>query len=402
MATSSGRGHLTAITGLVAAIGGPIVITALLSMVGTASARDYVFLYLALVAVLGTVTGLPSALTAAALSFVLVDYFFIPPVHTLTIADPSDLIDLVVFAAVAVAAGGVGSGRRHTQIEAERLTAQVRHTNDQLEQLEHEQAEAAAVAVRLAQTQQQVRVLEASDRLRSDLLANVSHELRTPLASILTGATDLLARPRLPAPVHGDVEAIIGQARRLERLVSDLLDMARIEAHALTLDPVEIDLGDAVDAAAARLRLASPGRPVAIDLPPDGLEVLADWDRLGQILDNLLQNANRHAPSGTPITVEAAPGKRSMIIVRVIDQGPGVPVEQRERIFERFVRGLPGGETEAHARGAVSRGTGLGLAIVRGLVEAHAGRVWIEDSEEGEGAHFAFTLPAASPTDPRS
>ena len=402
MATSSGRGHLTALAGLVAAIGGPIVITGLLSMVGSASARDYVFLYLALVAVLGTVTGLPSALTAAALSFVLVDYFFIPPVHTLTIADPSDLIDLVVFAAVAVGAGGVASGRRHAQIEAERLTAQVRHTNEQLEQLEREQTEAAAVAVRLAQTQQQVRVLEASDRLRSDLLANVSHELRTPLASILTGATDLLGRPRLPATVHGDVEAIIGQARRLERLVSDLLDMARIEAHALTIDPVEIDLGDAVEAAAARLRLASPSRSVAIDLPPDGLEVLADWDRLGQILDNLLQNADRHAPPGTPITVEAAPGKRSMVVIRVIDQGPGVPVAQRERIFERFVRGVTDGETEETARGAVPSGTGLGLAIVRGLVEAHAGRVWIEDSEEGEGAHFAFPLPAASPADPRS
>jgi K+-sensing histidine kinase KdpD len=347
------------------------------------------------------VSGLPSALTAAALSFVLVDYFFIPPLHTLTIADASDLIDLVVFAAVAIAAGGVGSGRRHAQIEAERLTAQVRQTNAQLEQLEREQTEAAAVAVRLAQTQQQVRVLEASDRLRTDLLANVSHELRTPLASILTGATDLLSRPRLPATVHGDVEAIIGQARRLERLVSDLLDMARIEAHALTLDPVEIDLGDAIEAAAARLRLASPGRAVAIDLPPDGLEVLADWDRLGQILDNLVQNADRHAPAGTPITVEAAPGKRSMVVIRVIDQGPGVPVEQRERIFERFVRGVDVGEPEERPSGAVPSGTGLGLAIVRGLVEAHAGRVWIEDSEEDEGAHFAFTLPAASPTDPR-
>jgi two-component system sensor histidine kinase KdpD len=318
-------------------------------------------------------------------------------VHSLAIADPSDLIDLVVFAAVAVAAGGVGSGRRRTQIEAERLTAQVRHTNEQLEHLEREQAEAAAIAVRLAQTQQQVRVLEASDRLRTDLLANVSHELRTPLASILTGATDLLGRPRLPAPVHADVEAIIGQARRLERLVSDLLDMARIEAHALTLDPVEIDLGDAVEAAAARLRLASPGRPVRISLPPDGLEVLADWHRLGQILDNLLQNADRHAPSGTPITVEAAPGKRSMVVIRVIDQGPGVPVEQRERIFERFVRGVTDRETGEDGHGAVPSGTGLGLAIVRGLVEAHAGRVWIEDPEEGEGAHFAFTLPAAAP-----
>ena len=394
MSTSSGRGHLTALAGLAAAIGGPIAITALLSLVGPASARDYVFLYLALVAVLGTLTGLPSALTAAALSFLLVDYFFVPPVHTLTIADPSDLIDLVVFAAVAVAAGGVGSGRRHAQIEAERLTAQLRHTNEQLEQLEREQAEAAAMAVRLAQTQQQVRVLEASDRLRSDLLANVSHELRTPLASILTGATDLLARPRLPAPVHADVEAIIGEARRLERLVSDLLDMARIEAHAVTLDPVEIELGDAVEAAAARLRLASPARPVAISLPPDGLEVLADWDRLGQILDNLLQNADRHAPPGTPITVEATPGKRAMVVVRVIDRGPGVPEEQRERIFERFVRGIDDGQPEGEAGRPAQSGTGLGLAIVRGLVEAHAGRVWIEDPERGEGARFAFTLPA--------
>ena len=117
MGTKSGRGHLTAIAGVVAAIGGPIAITAILSMVGPTSARNYVFLYLALVAVLGTLTGLPSALTAAALSFLLVDYFFVPPVHTLTIADPSDLIDLVVFAAVAMAAGGVGSGRRHAQIE---------------------------------------------------------------------------------------------------------------------------------------------------------------------------------------------------------------------------------------------------------------------------------------------
>jgi K+-sensing histidine kinase KdpD len=401
MATNSGRGHLTALAGLAAAIGGPVAITAILSMIGPASAREYIFVYLALVAVLGTLTGLPSALTAAALSFVLIDYFFVPPVHTLTIADASDLIDLVVFAAVAVVAGGVGSGRRHAQIEAERLTGQLRHTNQQLEQLEREQAEAAAIAVRLAQTQQQVRVLEASDRLRSDLLANVSHELRTPLASILTGATDLLARPRLPAPVHADVAAIIGEARRLERLVSDLLDMARIEAHALTLDPIEIELGDAAEAAAARLRLASPGRAVAISLPPDGLEVLADWDRLGQILDNLLQNADRHAPSGTPILVEAAPGKRSMVVIRVIDQGPGVPVEQRERIFERFVRGVSDGETAEQGQGGVPSGTGLGLAIVRGLVEAHAGRVWIEDPEEGEGAHFAFTLPAAPPTDQR-
>jgi K+-sensing histidine kinase KdpD len=393
---SGARGHLTALGGLVGAIGGPIAITALLSIFGAPTARDYVFIYVALVAVVGTVSGLRPALAAAALSFLLVDYFFVPPIHTLTIADPSDVLDLVVFVAVAGAAGGVGSGRRHAQIEAERLAAQLRNTNTEMERLEREQAEAAAVAVRLAQAQQQVRVLEASDRLRTDLLANVSHELRTPLASILTGATDLLGRPHLAVQVRSEVEAIISEARRLERLVSDLLDMARIEAHALTLDAVDIDLGDAVEAAAGRLRLASPGRPVEISLPADGLEVLADWDRLGQILDNLLQNADRHAPAGTPITVAATPGKRSMVVIRVIDQGPGVPVEQRERIFERFVRGVSDGERDGEAHGPAPSGTGLGLAIVRGLVEAHAGRVWIEDPEEGEGAHFAFTIPAAA------
>jgi K+-sensing histidine kinase KdpD len=395
---SSARGHLTVFAGFIGAIGGPVAITALLSIFGPSTARDYVFVYVALVAVVGTLTGLRSALVAAALSFLLVDWFFVLPIHTLTIADPSDVVDLVVFVAVAGAAGGVGSGRRHAQIEAERLAAELGRTNTQLQRLEREQAEAAAVAVRLAQSQQQVKVLEASDRLRTDLLANVSHELRTPLASILTGATDLLGRPHLSAPLRADVEAIIGEARRLERLVSDLLDMARIEAHALTLDAVEIDLGEAVEAAAGRLRLASPGRPVEVSLPPGGLEVLADWDRLGQILDNLLQNADRHAPPGTPIAVAATPGKRGMVVVRVIDRGPGVPVEQRERIFERFVRGVeeepPDGRLHGQPDGAAQGGTGLGLAIVRGLVEAHAGRVWIEDSEEGEGARFAFTLPA--------
>ena len=128
--------------------------------------------------------------------------------------------------------------------------------------------------------------------------------------------------------------------------------MARIEAHAVTLDAVEIDLGDAIGAAAGRLRLASPGRPVEISLPPDGLEVLADWDRLGQILDNLLQNADRHAPPGTPITVEATPGKRSMVVLRVIDRGPGVPEAQRERIFERFVRGVTDGQADEPVRQA--------------------------------------------------
>jgi signal transduction histidine kinase len=170
-----------------------------------------------------------------------------------------------------------------------------------------------------------------------------------------------------------------------------MLDMARIEGRALRLDPADVDLRDAVQAAVERLHLISPSRVVLSDFD-ETIEVTADWGRLGQVLDNLLRNADLYSPAGTPIRIEAARGKRSMVVIRIIDQGPGIPVEERERVFDRFVRSTAGSD-DAH-RG----GTGLGLAIVRGLVEAHAGRVWVEESRDGEGTRLAFALPAAGPS----
>ncbi|HSP64556.1 MAG TPA: ATP-binding protein, partial [Candidatus Deferrimicrobium sp.] len=297
--------------------------------------------------------------------------------------------NLLVFFGAGGLIGSLGSLRRASQLRAEALTQQLRRANSDLERLNRDQAEAAAVAVRLARTEQQVHALEETDRLRAELLANVSHELRTPLATILTGTSGLLGDAALVAK-RGAIESIVGETERLARLVSDMLDMARIEGHALRLNLVEVDVRDAIAAAAERLARASPARDVAVDV--DGqLEVIADWGRLGQVLDNLLNNADRYAPLGTPIRVEAAPGKRSMVIVRVIDSGPGVAPDQRERIFERFVRSEDGRATATDAAG----GTGLGLAIVRGLVEAHAGRVWVDEPREGGGGTFAFALPSA-------
>jgi K+-sensing histidine kinase KdpD len=380
---------------VIAAVAGPAALTAILVSLPLPESRDYIFLYLGLVAALGLFGGLLATVPCAAVSFLLVDYFFVPPYRTLTIADEADVVNLLVFLVVAAAVGLLGSRRRLAQIRAEKLAKELRAANLELERLDRERGEAAAVAVRLAQAEQQVRVLEASDRVRADLLGNVSHELRTPLASILTGATDMLRRPGLSGEALAEIEALVGAARRLERLVGDLLDMARIEGHALTLEPVEVDLGEAIEAAAGRLHLASPSRAVEVALPPDGLEVLADWDRLGQILDNLLQNADQHAPPGTAITVSGMAGKRSMVVVRVIDRGPGVAAEERERIFERFARGATESGTAADA-GLRSAGTGLGLAIVRGLIQAHAGRIWMEEPGEGEGGRFAFTLPGVA------
>ena len=371
-----------------AAVVAPIVTTvALLSLSGGTS-RDYIFIYLGVVAILAVASGLVPALVAAAASFLLVDWFFVLPVHTFTIADRTDVVNLLVFFGAAGLVGGLGSRRRTAQLRAEALALQLQRAKGDLERLYREQSEAARVAVRLARTEQQVHALEETDRLRAELLANVSHELRTPLATILTGTSGLLADPQLADAKRREVESIVGETERLARLVSDMLDMARIEGHALRLNLGEVDVHDAIAAAVERLGRTSPARNVTVEVE-SGLEVVADWARLGQVFDNLLGNADRYAPPGTAIRVEAAPGKRSMVVIRVIDRGPGVRVDQRERIFERFAR------SEDDVAADAASGTGLGLAIVRGIVEAHAGRVWVEEPRDDGGGRFAFALPSA-------
>jgi two-component system sensor histidine kinase KdpD len=171
-----------------------------------------------------------------------------------------------------------------------------------------------------------------------------------------------------------------------------MLDMARIEGGALDLDLEPLGLDDAIVAAAERLHHASPDREV--DWARSGIEVLADWKRLGQVLDNLLANADRFAPPGTPIKVELTTEVRGLATIRVIDRGPGVATDLRERVFERFMHG------DSKPDEAQSGGTGLGLAIVKGLVEAHAGSVALEPSPAGVGAVFRFTLPLAPTPSP--
>jgi signal transduction histidine kinase len=179
------------------------------------------------------------------------------------------------------------------------------------------------------------------------------------------------------------LQTIASEARRLKLLVDDMLDMTVIESGSLELDLEPLDLADAIAAAADRLHRVAPKREVTWDAEAARVEVLADWDRLGQIFDNLLSNADRFGPPGTAIRVDVALESPGLVTVRVVDHGPGVPVELRDRIFERFFRG-----------DGKAGSTGLGLSIVKGLVEAHAGTVAIEDGAQ-PGATFRFTLPEA-------
>ena len=381
---------------VVAGVLAPLALTALLTRLQTGQSRDYAFLYLAVVAALGLSLGLLASTLAAAVSFLCVDYFFVEPLHTLTIADETDLVNLLVLFGAAGVIGGLSSRRRRAQLEAEALSRGLSDANSELERLNRETAEAARTAVRLAQSQQQVRLLEDADRLRRDLLQNVSHELRTPLASILTGTTALLGQDDLPARWREAAEGIVAQVRRLDRLVSDMLDMTRIEGGALDLHIEEFGMGEAATAAADRLRRLRPERPVDVVVEAEPVDVVADWDRVGQVLDNLLVNADRFSPPGDAIEVHVAPGAREMVVTRVVDHGPGVDPGIRDRLFERFVSTPTAHLDDASDAGL--GGTGLGLAIVRGLVEAQAGRIWLDDVPGGEsGARFAFSLPAARP-----
>jgi two-component system sensor histidine kinase KdpD len=318
------------------------------------------------------------------MSSVLGDYFFLSPVGSLSLVNLSDVLYLVIFFATASGVGSVAALRRRAIIEARHLTRTLGEANTEMERLYREQAASARTAVRLAQTQQQISALRDADRVRRELLQNVSHELRTPLASILTGATVLLGRADVSGAVRDGLMGIVTQSRRLDRLVGDMLDLARIEGHALELRLEPTDMRDAVEAAVARLKQTRPTRDVLVTMEAGALEAVADWDRLGQVLDNLLVNADRYAPPTTPIEIEVAHGARGTIVTRVIDHGPGVDPALRDRIFERFVRDEQSG----------TEGTGLGLAIVRGIIEAHAGRIWLDDPDDGGGAVFAFTLPA--------
>jgi two-component system sensor histidine kinase KdpD len=370
---------------VVAAVVLPVVVTVIL-LRSNLPQREYVFVYMAVVACVAVARGLWPSLLAAAVSFLLVDYYFVPPVHTLTIADEEDLLNLATFFGTAGIVGYVAGRRRQAQMRAEALAGELANANAELVRLNRDQAASAQAAVRLARTEQQVQLLQQAEQDLRDLLGTISHELRTPVGTILTDSTNMLRTQDMNASVRYRIEGIATEARRLNRLLADMLSLGRIESGALhlTLEPVQV--GDAVAAATERLKRIAPDRNVEWDPKEAGVSALADWDSLGQIFDNLLDNANRFAPPGTPIIVRVSQEAPGQVTIRVLDHGPGVPVAMRDRLFNRFVKSPSDG----------GDGSGLGLAITRGLVEAHAGSITLEDGQPGETT-FRFTIPKSEP-----
>ncbi len=229
------------------------------------------------------------------------------------------------------------------------------------------------------------------DRLKGDFLSAVSHELRTPLTTIL-GFSEFLEEG-VAGPVTAEQRRFVRQigeaANHLTWLVDDLLDFARMEAGPFRLDPRPLDvvllLEDALTSMTSAADLA--GITLALDVPTDLPEVLADPPRLHQICLNLLSNAVKFTPAGGCVVLRSRLVGDAMVRVEVADTGIGVPPESCEHLFKKFFR-VQGGLT------ASTKGTGLGLAIAKQLVEAQGGEIGVE-SEIGLGSTFWFTLPRA-------
>ncbi|MEX1173279.1 MAG: ATP-binding protein [Chloroflexota bacterium] len=229
--------------------------------------------------------------------------------------------------------------------------------------------------------------LEGTERRRLQLVGDVAHELRTPLTTV-DGYLEGLQDGVIP-PTEATWALLRGETARLSRLVDGLQQLWRAEARQLPMALTAIEVPALVDSLVGRFTIAAGERGVALHqvVQDRALSARADRDRLAQVLDNLVSNALRYSPERGRVTI-AASRVDGRIRLSVTDEGPGLTVEQRERVFERFYRVDP-------SRSRALGGSGIGLAIARALVEAMDGRIWVDSEGLGRGSTFQIELPAS-------
>lgn len=283
-------------------------------------------------------------------------------------------------AAQRVAAGdfGIALTRRTDDAYGQLIEALNRMATD-LATLTHDmQAKIDAATAELTEKNQRLMEL---DTLKSEFVAMVSHELRTPLTSIIGFAKTLRRIPMPPGGANEYLMIIEKEGRHLASLIEEYLDISKIETGSFSLSPVEARVEEIAREVVAWFPRATN---ITLDITGDLPVLMVDDQRLRRVIRNLLDNAVKHGGPDVAIDLKVA-GDRAGVTVSVSDNGPGIPLRMRDKIFEKFYRGA-----------ADKGGSGLGLAIVKAIVEAHGGRIWCE-SEPGKGATFTFTLPRDAP-----
>lgn len=455
----------------IVSVGGPGLVTLLAPLEGDIPTTTAAMLYVLVVALSSAVGGAVAGVAASVLSFLALNFFFTPPLHTFVAGKPEDLIALLVFLVVSVITGLLLSAALMEKSRAERHEAQTRLLNrvtssllsgqpldsvlrelvrnltdlfdlarceittvmtepisliDQAEvndgesyeleltsklrsvgrmkvtlpesrgQLDRDElAVMQSFAGQLALALERVRLSDAvkraeidaeTNRSRAALFSGVTHDLKTPLSAITASVTSLLDGSGFSHEErHDHLETIRQEAEHLNRVVSNLLDLSRLRADALTPSKVPAAIDELIEAVVARMRPVLNGREVTITAQDDLPEVPMDLVQVDQVLTNLIENAVKFSPAGSPIFISAI-GSSVGVRVTVADKGIGIPAEERERIFQPFERGSDD-----------AAGTGLGLAIAKAVVVAHGGRMWAR-AVPGGGAALTFQLPIGSTT----
>ena len=376
------------LVGYVTAVAGVSAVTAALYLFsGHVNATTVALALLLVVLFVATWWGARPAVAASLLGVFCFNFFFLPPFGALTVDATDNSIALVAFLVTAVTVGQLSAhARRRTEEadagrrEIERLYEELR---DAFERASHAEA------------------LKRSEKLKSALLDAVTHDIRTPLTSIKASVSTLLEELRAKtfdvSPVSLDTEArremlevIDEECGRLNRFVEGLVELARIEAGELHLRRRWGAVDEIVTAALARAESLTRRHHVRVELDGEIQVVQVDPRAVAEVLFTLVDNAAKYSPEWTTILLTTERDGDATIRVAVADAGRGIPLALRERVFDKFFRATRDGDA---GDGRGPKGTGMGLAVAKGIVEAHGGRIWIEDGGERVGSRVVFTLP---------
>lgn len=302
------------------------------------------------------------AATISMVAMLAFNYFFLPPLRTFYLADPQNWVALFVFLAVALVASNLSTTARTRAREAIAF------------------AEERAALLEERRTAELAR---RSEELKSALLGSLAHNLRTPLTAIRIAASNLDASWADAAARREQTDIIVTEVERLQRLFQNLLEMARIDAGGVAIDPRWTHPSEIVEAAREQVGAALRSHPVTTEVRADAMLRL-DPRLTAAALAHVLENAAQYSPAGSPVAV-TVDATAEGLSVTVRDHGPGVDPDDLPHLFDRFYRG-------AASRQRIA-GSGMGLAIARGLVTAQGGRIWVENCSDG-GARFWLVIPA--------
>jgi two-component system sensor histidine kinase KdpD len=360
------------------------VLTLVLKIIGTHVNAATVSLALLLtVLFIATRWGSAPALATSIVAMLCFNFFFLPPLGTFTIAATDNWVALIAFLVTAVTAGQLSASARRRAEEAEagkreieRLYAELR---DAFERASHTEA------------------LRQSEKLKSALLDAVTHDLRTPLTSIKASVTTLLDEVRGGGqPVSLDpesrvemMEVIDEESDRLSHFINGLIELARIEAGELHLRRRWGVIDEIISTALSRAEPITRNHGVEVDVEQELPGVRVDERAVSEVVYTLIDNAAKYSPKGSTIRITARRAGEELIQMAVADEGLGIPVDLRERVFDKFFRATRDGDVRTRQ----PTGTGMGLAIAKGIVEAHEGRIWIDSGSNGKGTRVVFTLP---------